>query len=228
MWHKYSSLAAGHCARQGIPSTCAAMPRLLFLLITLLVRGLRVALRARSDLVLENVALKQQVEALKQKRPRPRLDDVDRAFWVAMRKAWCGWAERLVIVKPETVVKWHRERFRRYWAELSRHKRGPGRPRVHREIRELIHRMALENDWGAPRIHGELAKLGFTVSEATVSRYMPRRPANPDVVQRWLSFLYNHKECIAAMDFFTVPTAKVVAGPRVGGLHHRYEWREVA
>ena len=107
------------------------------------------ALRARSDLVLENVALKQQVEALKQKRPRPRLDDVDRAFWVAMRRAWSGWAERLVIVKPETVVNWHRERFRRYWTELSRHKRGPGRPRVHREIRELIHRMALENDWGA-------------------------------------------------------------------------------
>ncbi|MGB5173340.1 MAG: integrase [Thermoanaerobaculia bacterium] len=106
-------------------------------------------------------------------------------------------------------MKWHRERFRRYWTELSRHKRGPGRPRVDREIRELIRRMALENDWGAPRIHGELEKLGFTVSEATVSRYMPRRPANPDVVQRWLSFLYNHKECIAAMDFFTVPTASL-------------------
>ena len=167
------------------------------------------ALRARSDLVLENVALKQQVESLKQKRPRPQLDYVDRAFWVAMRRAWSGWAERLVIVKPETVVKWHRERFRRYWTELSRHKRGPGRPRVDREIRGLIHRMALENDWGAPRIHGELAKLGFTVSEATVSRYMPQRPANPDVVLRWLSFLYNHKECIAAMDFFTVPTASL-------------------
>ena len=149
MRHKYSDLAAGYCARQGIPSTCAAMPRLLFLLITLLVRGLRVALRARSEVVLENVALKQQVEALKQKRPRPQLDDADRAFWVAMRRAWSGWAERLVIVKPETVVKWHRERFRRYWTELSRHKRGPGRPRVDREIRELIRRMALENDWGA-------------------------------------------------------------------------------
>ena len=185
------------------------MPRLIFLLITLLVRGLRVALRARSEVVLENVALKQQVEALKQKRPRPQPDDADRAFWVAMRRTWSGWAERLVIVRPETVVKWHRERFRRYWTELSRHKRGPGRPKVDREIRELIRRMALENDWGAPRIHGELEKLGFTVSEATVSRYMPRRPANPDVVLRWLSFLRNHKECIAAMDFFTVPTASL-------------------
>ena len=94
--HKYFDLAAGCCGRQRIPSICAAMPKLLFLLITLLVRGLRVALRARSDLVLENVALKQQVEALKQKRPRPQLDDADRAFWVAMRRAWSGWADRLV------------------------------------------------------------------------------------------------------------------------------------
>ena len=85
------------------------------------------------------------------------------------------------------MVKWHRERFRRYWTELSRPNRGPGRPRIDGEIRELISRMALENDWGAPRIHGELQKLGFTVSEATISRYMPQRPANPDVVRRWPS-----------------------------------------
>ncbi len=167
------------------------------------------AVRSRSDLVLENIALKHQVEALKQKRPRPQLGDADRAFWVAMRGVWRGWAEWLVIVKPETVVKWHRERFRRYWTRLSQQKLGPGRPRVDREIRELISRMALENDWGAPRIHGELEKLGFTVSEATVSLHMPRRPSNPDAVHRWVSFLQNHKECIAAMDFFTVPTASL-------------------
>ncbi len=185
------------------------MLRLLFLLITLVVRALRVALQSRSEIVLKNIALRQQVDVLLQKRPRPQLDDADRAFWVAMRKAWSGWAERLVIVKPETVGKWHRECFRRYWTELSRHKRGPGRPRVDKEVRELIRRMALENDWGAPRIHGELERLGFTVSQATVSRYMPRRPPNFDVVQRWLSFLRNHKEGIAAMDFFTVPTASL-------------------
>ena len=185
------------------------MPRLFVTLLTFVVRALRAALRSRSDLVLENVALRQQVGALKQKRSRPQLDAADRTLWVAMRRAWSGWAERLVIVKPETVVKWHRECFRRYWTELSRHKRGPGRPRVDREIRELIRRMALENDWGAPRIHGELEKLGFTVSEATVSRYMPRRPAKTDVLQRWLAFLRNHKEGIAAMDFFTVPTASL-------------------
>ena len=97
------------------------MPRLFVTLLTFVVRALRAALRSRSDLVLENVALRQQVGALKQKRSRPQLDAADRTFWVAMRRAWSGWAERLVIVKPETVVKWHRECFRRYWSELSRH-----------------------------------------------------------------------------------------------------------
>ncbi len=183
------------------------MLRLFFLLLTLVVRAIRVAHRSRSDVVLENIASRQQVGVLTKRRPRPLLDDADRAFWVALRCAWRSWAQLLVIVEPDTVVKWHRELFRRYWTCLSRRRPGPGRPRVDREIRELIRRMARENDWGAPRIHGELAKLGFAVSEATVSRYMPRRPAKADVVQRWLSFLRNHKECIAAMDFFTVPTA---------------------
>ena len=85
------------------------------------------------------------------------------------------------------MVKWHRERFRRYWTELSRATREPGRPKIDGEIRELISRMALENDWGAPRFHGELQKLGFSVSETTISRYMPQRPADPDVVRRWPS-----------------------------------------
>ena len=117
------------------------------------------------------------------RRPRPPLDNADRAFWVAMRGAWRNWAQLLLIVEPDTVVKWHRELFRRYWTRLSR--RGPGRPRVDREIRELIRRMALENDWGAPRIHGELEKLGFAVSEATVSRYLPRKDLDHRQRQRW-------------------------------------------
>ena len=117
-----------------------------------------------------------------------------------MRAAWRNWAQLLLIVEPDTVVKWHRELFRRYWTRLSR--RGPGRPRVDREVRELIRRIAQENDWGAPRIHGELEKLGFIVAEATVSRHMPRRPAKTDAVQGWLAFLRNHKEGIAAMDSF--------------------------
>ena len=185
------------------------MFRLFTLLTAILVGGLRAILRSRSDLVLENIALRQQVEALRRRRPRPQLDDTDRAFWLAMRIAWRRWAARLILVQPETVVRWHRDRFQRHWSGLSRRNSGPGRPGVDKEIRGLIRRMTLENDWGAPRIHGELAKLGLTVSEATVSRYMPRRPPNPDVVQRWLAFLRNHVEGIAAMDFFTLPTASL-------------------
>ena len=139
------------------------MLRLFFLLITLVVKALQVAFRSRSSLVLENIALRQQVGVLTKRRPRPPLDNADRAFWVAMRRAWRNWAQLLLIVEPDTVVKWHRELFRRYWTRLSR--RTPGRPRVDRKSRELIRRMALENDWGAPRIHGELEKLGFAVSE---------------------------------------------------------------
>ena len=122
------------------------------------------------------IALRQQVEALKRRRPRPQLDDADRASWLALRSAWRGWAARLILVQPDTVVRWHRDRFRRYWSKVSRHSPGPGRPRVDSDVRELIRRSTLESDWGAPRIHGELERLGFAVSEATVSRYMPQRP----------------------------------------------------
>jgi putative transposase len=128
------------------------------------------------------------------------LDELDRVFWVALRASWPGWAARLVIVNSDTVAKWNRERFGRYWAKLSEKKQGPGRPRVHAEIRRLIRTMARDG-WGAPRIHGELIKLGFVVSEITVSRYMPRRPADPAQLKRWLAFLRNHKDAIAAMDF---------------------------
>ncbi len=110
------------------------------------------------------------------------------------------------MVQPQTVIRWHREGFRRYWRWTSR--RGAGRPNTTAEIRALVHRMAAENPtWGAPRIHGEIQKLGLEVSERTVSRSMPRRPALPDARQRWRTFLANHREIIAAIDFFTVPTA---------------------
>jgi hypothetical protein len=198
------------------------MFRLLILLTTILFSALRVVLRSRSDLFFENIALRQQVEALKRSRRRPQLDDADRAFWLAMRSTWRGWAARLMLVQPDTVVRWHRDRFRRYWSKLSRQNPGPGRPRVDREVRDLIRRMTLENDWGAPRIHGELVKLGFTVSEATVSRYMPRRPANPEVAQRWLAFLRNHVEGIAAMDFFTLPTASLSVLYCWFVIHHQH------
>ncbi len=100
---------AGFCIRDPIPSRCAAMFRLSILFTTILVSALRAVLRSRSDLVLENIALRQQVEALKRRRRRPQLDDADRAFWLAMRSAWRGWAARLILVQPDTVVRWHRE-----------------------------------------------------------------------------------------------------------------------
>src|SRR6516225_10215097 len=123
--------------------------------------------RSRHDLGLELVALRQQVGVLKRKNPRPRLRLCDRLFWLGLRGWWSEWASALVIVKPETVLGWHRAGFRRYWRLLSR-RRG-GRPKITRELRNLIRSMAEENPtWGAPRIHGELLRLGFDISESTV------------------------------------------------------------
>jgi putative transposase len=184
-------------------------PRLFTAAVTLVVQVVRALFRSRSDLVLENLALRQQLLTLKDKRPRPRLDDSDRGFWVTLREAWPRWASRLVVVTPETVVKWHRQRFRQHWTRISSRSRRPGRPKIDFEVRRLIRSMALDNCWGAPRVHGELVKLGFDLCEATVSRYMPRRPSDPDKVQRWITFLQNHREAIAAMVFFTVPTVQL-------------------
>src|SRR5215469_1997744 len=163
--------------------------------------------RSRHDLAVELVALRQQLSVLKRKNPRPRLDRWDRLFWVVLRRLWSRWAEALIVVKPETVVSWHRAGFRLYWRFLSR--RGPGRPRITSELRQLLQRLARENPlWGAPRIHGELLKLGFEVSERTISRYLARLGGREgDTGKRWLTFLKNHREVMAAMDFFTVPTA---------------------
>ena len=133
------------------------------LVLTVLFHSLHGLGRSRSDLVLENVSLRQQIAVLTKARGRPRWQAEERLLWVALRRAWQRWQDALVIVKPETVVRWHQRAFRRYWTILSR---APGRPRLDTEIRRLIVRMAYENPtWGAPRIHGELAKLGFNVSE---------------------------------------------------------------
>ena len=162
--------------------------------------------RSRRDLVLENLALRQQLATLLQKH-HPRIRPPDRLFWILLRRLWSKWADTLVIVKPNTVVAWHRAGFGLFWKLLSRSERSPGRPSLHREIRDLVRRMARENGWGAPRIHGELLKLGLHVSERTVSRYLRRLHQWPGRRQSWLTFLRNHRELIVAMDFFVVPTA---------------------
>src|SRR5215472_13270103 len=130
------------------------------------------AFYSRQDLILENLALREQLLALHAKRPRHRSSARQKMFWVLLQRLWSGWKEP-----------------------------------ISQELRALIFRMVAENPtWGAPRIHGELLKLGFHGSEPTVSRWLRRAPRSPDIGQRWLSFLRNHREAIAAMDFFTVPT----------------------
>ena len=165
---------------------------------------LRSTLRTHRELALENLALRQQVAVWKAGRRRPRLTEMDRIFWVLLSRLWKSWRHSVHIVRPETVVRWHRRGFRLYWAWKSRHRWG--RPAIGRELRHLIRRMSRANPlWGAPRIHGELRKLGLAVSQATVSKYMlrPRRPPS----QAWQTFLKNHAGDLMALDFFTVPTA---------------------
>ncbi len=114
-----------------------------------------------------------------------------RLFWVALRRFWPKWRQVLVVVRPETVVRWHRLGFRAFWRWRSRPRR-PGRPKVDPNVRELIRRMICENPtWGAPRIHAELLLLGFDVAERTISRFL-KRPPGPDAIARWKAFLKLH------------------------------------
>src|SRR6201989_3625234 len=162
---------------------------------------------SRRDLLLENLALRQQLIILKRTHPRPRIAVSDKLFWVLLRRFWPDWRLALIFVQPETVVRWHRAGFKLYWGWLSRHRTRAGRKCVSMELRELIFRMIAENPtWGAPRIHGELRMLGFDISERTVLRWMRKAPRSPEPAKRWAAFLSNHREVIAAMDFFTVPT----------------------
>jgi len=169
----------------------------------IIIRTLRSALRSQRELALENLVLRQQLAVLKHRRLRPRLTDADRLFWVVLSRIWSDWRGSLHIVQPETVVRWHRQGFRYYWRWKSR---GRGRPKIDPEIGELIRRMCRSNPlWGAPRIHGELLKLGIEISESMVSKYMIRRRGPPS--QTWRTFLENHARELIAVDFFTVPTA---------------------
>jgi hypothetical protein len=162
---------------------------------------------SRRQLLLENLALRQQLTVLKRRRRKARLEFLDKLFWLTARRFWSGWKTSLLVVTPDTVVRWHRAGFRMYWSLISKLRKRAGRKRLSKEVRDLIFRMVAENPtWGAPRIHGELRMLGFDVCERTISRWMKRAPRDPEPARRWLAFLRNHREAIAAMDFFTVPT----------------------
>jgi putative transposase len=137
---------------------------------------------------------------------RPRLSPLDRVFWIALSRRWARWKTVLVLVQPETVIRWHRQGFRGYWRSISTS--GPGRPPISDETKDLIIRMATENRWRARKIQAELSKLGIRVSLATISRHLPQVPPSPGQHQRWMTFLRNHRELIAGMDFFVVPTVR--------------------
>ncbi|MCI0387341.1 MAG: helix-turn-helix domain-containing protein [Acidobacteria bacterium] len=158
--------------------------------------------KERRNLALENLALRQQLAILKRTQKRPSIEKKDRLFWVWLSWVWMGWRESLIIVKPETVIGWHRKSFRLFWTKLLRRKTG-GRPSINREVKALIMQMAQANPlWGAPRIHGELLKLGIEVSERTVSRLMPRNRKPPS--QTWRTFLDNHFKEIVSIDFLVM------------------------
>ena len=174
---------------------------------TLLVGFLRSLFIHREALMLENLALRQQLATYKRTCKRPRLRMLDRAFWVGLSKLWRKWPTALIVVKPDTVIGWHRMGFKLYWRWKSRAKR-PGRPCIPQEHIDFIRRISMDNPgWGEDKIAQELKlKLGVNHSSSTVRRYMVRRP-DPHRGQRWRTFIKNHSHELFACDFMTQYTA---------------------
>ena len=172
--------------------------------LSLLISLFQLVLKDRTQLALENIALRQQLAVYQRTVKRPKIEDRDRIFWLTVMGMLREWKEALVFVKPQTVIQWHRKGFRCYWKRKSRSR--PGRPPISMEIILLIRRMSQENVlWGAPRICDELALLGHHVAESTVAKYMVKgKDQAPS--QTWRSFLANHMDVTAACDFFVVPT----------------------
>src|SRR6202049_4632789 len=177
--------------------------------------------KSKNRLEAENAVLGHQLVVLRRKlKGRARLTNNDRWFLVQMYRWFPPIWKVVTIIEPETLVRWHRAGFRRYWRWKSR-SRG-GRPQIDAELRALIRQMSMENLlWGAPRIHGELLKLGFSVAQSTVATYMVKRRGPPS--QGWRTFLRNHAPDIAAMDLFVVPTIgfKLLYGFMIVRLNRR-------
>jgi putative transposase len=164
-------------------------------------------LKSRAALQLENIALRHQIGVLQRSaKKRLPLNNADRLLWIGLSRVWAEWRSALKIVKPDTVIGWHRRAFRMFWTWKVRRGK-PGRPTVSAEIRALIRRMSRENPgWGAPRIHGELLKLGIDIGETSVSKYLVSSRKPPS--QTWRTFLENHLQSLVSVDFFTVPTIR--------------------
>lgn len=173
----------------------------LILLLPLVLTGLK----SRRNLLLENLALRHQLLVLRRSSNRPRLTPIDRALWAWLSQVWDGWKICLSLVQPSTVIRWHRAGFRLFWRWKSR-PRKTGRKTIAPAIIALIREMNRANPlWGAPRIHGELLKLGISVAQRTVANYMAPRAHRPPA-QNWKAFLRNHLESMVSVDFLTVPT----------------------
>jgi putative transposase len=172
-----------------------------------LLAALRSTIRSRTELAVDVFALRHQLAVLRRQAPRPlRLRQTDRLLWVLLSRVWSKWRHVVQIFSPDTVVRWHRRGFALDWRWRSRPRRA-GRPAIAADLHALIRQMHAANPlWGAPRIHGELGKLGIEVAQATVAKYLGRRPRTPPS-QTWRTFLTNHLAQLASLDFFTVPTA---------------------
>ena len=159
----------------------------------------------KRDLLLEILALRQQLLVLQRKSPKPKSRSLDRLFWVLLSKLWTPWKQVLKVFQPKTVIGWQRGLFSGFWRWISRRK-GGGRPKTAPATINLIKQMWKDNPtWGSPRIRRELLKLGITVSATTIRKYKPSR-CSPEG-QKWTTFLKNHVDSIVAVDFFQVPTA---------------------
>ena len=173
---------------------------------TTLIASLSASFRSRVALQLEILALRHQIGVLQRSVKRPKMTTADRLLWAWLSTAWQDWRSGVRIMKAATVVGWHRKGFRLFWTWKIR--RGKlGRPTVPKQVRELIRTMSRENPlWGAPRIHGELLKLGIEIGETSVSKYMVRGQKPPS--QTWRTFLESHITSMVSIDFFVVPTVR--------------------
>jgi len=173
--------------------------------ISALLRSLLSGFQSHSRLALENLALRHQLAVLNRQAPKPKLRPADRLLWVGLLRLWPDWQQALLLVRPQTVIAWHRWGFRLFWRWKSRD-RGGG-PSVDGDLIALIRGMWQANPtWGSPRIQAELAKLGIRISDSTIRRYRPKH-RRPPSAQTWKRFLHNHAKALVTIDFFTVPTA---------------------
>ena len=183
-----------------------AFARMVLRVLADLIGLLVLTVRSRRSIQAENLVLRRQLALFKERGVRPRRIDAATRFSLAWLSRLCDWRSCVIVVRPETIVRWHRAGWRLFWRYRSR----PGRPSIPLELRQLIRRIATENPlWGEERIANELlVKLGIRVSPRTVGKYMPKRPpGQPRGDQRWSTFLKNHAKAILACDFFVAVTA---------------------